>query len=136
MSNGSRAHAFPLVAGAIMGLLGVSAGAYGAHALKLTLTERGMVQAWETAARYHLLHAVGLLAVAALAANLGPRAQRLLRWTTHAWCAGTILFSGSLYWLALGGPRWLGPITPFGGIAFLLGWLLLAVTAFQKEPRT
>ena len=96
--------------------------------------ERGMMQAWETGSRYHLLHAVALVGVAAWvqAAATSP-AARLMFWAARLWCIGVLLFSGSLYWLALGGPRWLGPITPFGGVALMAGWLLLAIAAFSKR---
>lgn len=121
---------FPLLAAGFLGLTGVGLGAMGAHALKLTLTERGMVQAWETAARYHLFHALALLALAAWAGtDRGDRAAGLILWAARAWFAGTFLFSGSLYWLALGGPRWLGPVTPFGGVGLMGGWLIVMLLA-------
>lgn len=106
----------------------------GAHALKAPLIERGMTQAWETAARYHIFHAVALLG---LAAWMRPQADgasaRMMAWVARSWLLGVVLFSGSLYWLALGGPRWLGPITPLGGIALMLGWLLVMIVAFAKQ---
>jgi len=125
---------FPLLAAGILGLTGVALGAMGAHALKATLAERGMMQAWETAARYHLFHAVAILAVAGWArANPLGRSTLLLFWAARGWCLGVVLFSGSLYWLALGGPRWLGPVTPLGGIALMLGWLAVVIAAFAKD---
>lgn len=134
MANGSKSPCYPLLAAGILGLTGVALGAMGAHALKVTLIERGMTQAWETAARYHLFHAVALVGIGAwLRATPAGAGSRLMAWTTHLWCAGTVLFSGSLYWLALGGPRWLGPVTPFGGIALMIGWLLVAIAAFAKR---
>ena len=109
-------------------------GAMGAHALKAVLIERGMLQAWETGSRYHLFHAVALIGIAAWLRNsTDEKGNRLLRWTTVLWCIGTLLFSGSLYWLALGGPRWLGPITPLGGVGLMAGWLLVAFAAFAKR---
>ena len=75
-------------------------------------------------------HALALAALAAwLRADVAPAAG--LRWVTRCWTAGTVLFSGSLYLLALGGPRWLGPVTPLGGLALLAGWLLLALAALR-----
>ncbi len=134
MAIGSRTYCFPLLAAGIAGFTGVALGALGAHALKATLLERGMAQAWESAARYHLLHAVALLGVAAWVL-VAPTADgvRAMAWAAKLWCLGLILFSGSLYWLALGGPRWLGPVTPLGGLALMAGWLLLAIAAFAKR---
>jgi uncharacterized membrane protein YgdD (TMEM256/DUF423 family) len=132
MANSSR---FPLLAAGVTGFTGVICGAFGAHALKATLIERGMTQSWETGARYHLFHALALLAIAAwLKAGPGETAGRLGLWAARCWVVGTGLFSLSLYWLALGGPRWLGPVTPVGGIVLLAGWLLVAVAAALK-PR-
>jgi uncharacterized membrane protein YgdD (TMEM256/DUF423 family) len=137
MTTGSRGISFPLLAAGVFGLTGVALGALGAHALRVQLTERGMVQAWETAARYHLIHAVALLALAAWSraeAPVGRGEGGLVRWTTVAWSVGVVLFSGSLYGLALGGPgKVLGPITPLGGIALLIGWLLVVVRAFSAN---
>lgn len=109
---------------ALAGLLSVALGALGAHALRDTLGERG-APVWQTATQYLLAHAVGCLALVGWAAAQPARAQRLGR-IVALWLAGCLLFSGSLYGLALGGPRLLGPITPLGGTAFLVGWLLLA----------
>ena len=134
MGNTSSRSRFSLLAAGILGLTGVALGALGAHALKGTLMERGMMQAWESAARYHLFHAVALLAAAALARAASPnRDDPLIVWAARCWVAGIVLFSGSLYWLALGGPRWLGPVTPFGGVALMAGWLLVCIAAFSKR---
>lgn len=96
--------------------------------------ERGMSQAWETASRYHLFHAVALLGLAAWSAAPGALGRiRCAQWAAYLWCVGVLLFSGSLYWLALGGPRALGPVTPFGGIALMVGWLLVAIAAFGRR---
>ena len=135
MSNASHPARFSLVTAGLLGLSGVALGAFGAHGLKATLLERGMTQAWETAARYHLLHAVAVLALAAWCRGsaTGSDANAPLQlWIARLWLAGVVLFSGSLYWLALGGPRWLGPVTPFGGIALMAGWLLVAIAAWRK----
>ena len=113
----------------LLGLTGVALGAFGAHVLKPTLIARGMSEVWETAVIYHLVHAVA--AFAATAALSRPRP-----WLTRAavcWTVGVVFFSGSLYALALGGPRWLGPVTPLGGLAFLLGWSFAAIDGFHAN---
>jgi uncharacterized membrane protein YgdD (TMEM256/DUF423 family) len=110
--------------GLLVGVAGASAvllGAFGAHAL------RGMLDAqsrelWHTAVNYHVWHALAL----ALAAGLGHGRSR--RFALAAFAIGMVLFSGSLYALALGAPRWAGIITPFGGLAFIAGWLALGLS--------
>jgi uncharacterized membrane protein YgdD (TMEM256/DUF423 family) len=109
----------------ILGLTGVALGAFGAHGLKSLLATYGTAETWHTAVLYHLIHAVAMLALAAFAQNLTADAQRSkwLTFSARAWLCGVILFSGSLYAIALGAPKWLGAfITPAGGVAFLLGW--------------
>ena len=133
MTKAPSAFSFPLFAAGILGLTGVAIGAFGAHAWKATLIERGMLQAWETGSRYHLLHAVALVGVAAWVRAVGNTGVGRLLWTARLWCIGVVLFSGSLYWLALGGPRWLGPVTPFGGVALMAGWVMLATAAFAQR---
>jgi uncharacterized membrane protein YgdD (TMEM256/DUF423 family) len=114
-----------LLAAALLGAAGVALGAFGAHGLRARLDARAL-EIWETAVRYHLLHAVALLALA-----LSPQAPAL-RGPGWLFVAGIALFSGSLYALALGGPRALGPVTPLGGLAFLAGWLWLAKAALAR----
>ena len=109
-------------AGSLLGFLAVAAGAFGAHALEARLTPERLAT-WELAARYQGTHALALLA---------------LSWATVQWprfpgsaagallVTGTVIFSGTLYALALGGPRWLGAVTPLGGVCLLGGWLTLA----------
>ena len=134
MTMASRGSRFPLLAAGIFGLTGVALGAMGAHALKATLAERGMAQAWETAARYHVFHAVALLGIAAwMRASAARHDERLMHWTARCWSVGILLFSGSLYWLAVGGPRWLGPVTPLGGVALMAGWLLVTIAAWRSK---
>ncbi len=134
MSSEAKGLRFTVLAAGILGLTGVGLGAMGAHALKATLLERGMFQAWETASRYHLFHAVALVGLAAwLRAGTTGSPTGGPVWAARLWCVGTLLFSGSLYWLALGGPRWLGPVTPFGGVALMAGWLLVALLAFSRR---
>jgi uncharacterized membrane protein YgdD (TMEM256/DUF423 family) len=111
--------------GAFSALIAVAAGAFGAHALRTRLAPE-LLAVFETGARYQMYHAFGLMAVAwAITRWPGP----LLTWAGWLFAAGTVLFSGSLYALALSGMRWLGAVTPFGGVAFLAGWLCLALAA-------
>jgi uncharacterized membrane protein YgdD (TMEM256/DUF423 family) len=99
--------------------LAVALGAFGAHALRSTLEANGLLEAWNKAVLYHFIHAIALLALALFGAvNRG------------AWLllfAGIILFSGSLYVMALTNVRWLGAITPLGGLCFLAGWAWLII---------
>lgn len=118
-----------LRAAGISGAICVALGAFGAHALQTFLLERGMTNAWETGVRYQLLHAMGLLCIAIWFRQGNSRVSGLMQWIARCWIGGTILFAGSLYGLALGGPRWLGPITPLGGIALIAGWILLVIAA-------
>ena len=118
-----------LAAGAL-GLSGVALGAFGAHALKPALIARGMADAWETAVIYHLIHAAAVLAVA-----VAPAGRRWLGRAAVCWTIGVVFFSGSLYCLALGAsPRWLWPVTPAGGLLFLLGWSLVVVDSLSANP--
>ena len=122
-----------LRAAGLFGAIGVGLGAFGAHGLREVLSARGMVDTWETATRYHLIHAVGLFCIAIwLRQKTGQRSWPL-RWAAGNWITGIVLFSGSLYGLALGGPRWLGPVTPLGGVAFIAGWILLIVAASVEK---
>lgn len=122
-------HRTTLLAAGLLGATGVAAGAFGAHALRDFLLERGMTSAWETAARYHLLHALALLAAAAwLRAGAGAGTVRI-QWAARCWGAGTVLFSGSLYWLAAGGPHFLVFLTPAGGATLIIGWLMVVAAA-------
>ncbi len=116
------------VLGALSGFIAVACGAFGAHALKARLTPE-QLQIWETAARYQIYHALALVAVGLLASQTpSPWAAR----AGWAFVLGTLLFSGSLYALALSGIRGLGAITPLGGVAFLAGWLMFALALRQR----
>jgi uncharacterized membrane protein YgdD (TMEM256/DUF423 family) len=115
---------------AIMGLTGVALGAFGAHGLKAHLAARGFTDAWEKAVLYHLVHAVALLALSAFCSTRGN--NRWLSRAAWAWTLGVLFFSGSLYALALGGPRPLVYVTPTGGIFLLAGWALLL--AHRDDP--
>ncbi|HZP61655.1 MAG TPA: DUF423 domain-containing protein [Opitutaceae bacterium] len=106
------------LAAGLLGLSGVALGAFGAHGLSSQLAARGTVAMWEKAVIYHLVHAVAVLAVA-----MAPASRRWLGRAAVCWAVGVVFFSGSLYLLALGmSPRWLWPVTPAGGLLFLLGW--------------
>jgi len=118
-----------LVAGAA-GALGVVLGAFGAHALKGQL-EPSKLDAWNIGVEYHLLHAVALLTLALYSSATG----RKVTLPAAGFAGGILLFSGSLYALALGGPRWLGPVTPLGGLCLIFGWLAVARLAALKEVR-
>jgi uncharacterized membrane protein YgdD (TMEM256/DUF423 family) len=107
------------IAAAIYGALGVALGAFGAHALRGALDDTTM-RLWHTAVEYQLWHALALLAVA-----LALPASRWQRIAAFAFAIGIVLFSGSLYALALGAPRLVGAITPFGGLALITGWLAM-----------
>ena len=117
-----------LLLGALSGFSSVAAGAFGAHALRQRLDEH-LLAVFETGARYQMFHALALLAIGALAARGESRALAVAGW---AMVAGTVLFSGSLYALALSGVRGLGAITPLGGVAFLVGWLALRWAAWTR----
>lgn len=115
-----------LLLAALAGFTGVAMGAFGAHGLKPILSEH-YLDVYKTAVNYQMWHALLLAVVAML-----PQ-QRLLTWTAWSLVAGIVLFSGSLYVLAISKIGWLGMITPFGGLAFLLAWGLLAFVAYQHQ---
>lgn len=109
------------VLGAAAGFLGVALGAFGAHALKPRLAP-DLFEIFEVGVRYHFYHALALLAVAWAASRWPGGAVHAAGWL---FVVGIIVFSGSLYALSLSGVRWLGAITPIGGVAFLAGWIAL-----------
>lgn len=111
--------------GALMGVIGVALGAFGAHGLRSRLTPE-MLAIFETGVRYQMYHALALVALGALSPMLSGRLPVVAGW---AFTIGIIIFSGSLYALALSGVRILGAVTPFGGVAFLIGWACLAIAA-------
>jgi len=110
--------------GSMSAFLAVGAGAFGAHALRARLPPESLAL-FETAARYQMYHALGLLAAAWVASRWPGRLAHLAGWL---FIAGTVLFSGSLYLLALTGAQWLGAVTPLGGVALLTGWACLALS--------
>lgn len=114
--------------GALSALLAVGLGAFGAHALRSQLNDyaRGI---YETAVQYHFYHALALLAVGLLAFN--QPANTLVRSSGWLFLLGTLLFSGSLYLLSISGVRWLGAITPLGGLCFIAGWACLATAGWR-----
>ncbi len=117
------------IACALSGALAVILGAFGAHALSARLPAP-LLAAYHTGVTYQMWHTVALMAL--LAGWRGARAPRLVLW---CWCAGVVLFSGSLYLLALSGIRALGMITPVGGTLLILGWLALAYAWLREERR-
>ena len=121
-------HTKYLLVGAISAFIGVAAGAFGAHGLEARLPA-DLLAVYETAVRYELVHALALLFVG-LAVDRWPRAG----WGRAGWMfvAGTVLFSGSLYALALTGVRLLGAITPLGGLCFLSGWVFASLAAVRS----
>jgi uncharacterized membrane protein YgdD (TMEM256/DUF423 family) len=114
-------------AGAILGLIGVALGAFGAHALRTMLESTGRVATFETAVKYQFYHALALVLVGVLIQLVGSNlsAVRLLGWAGYSFLGGTLIFSGSLYVLCFTGITWLGAITPIGGVALIAGWALL-----------
>ncbi len=116
-----------LATGAVAGGIGVALGAFGAHGLKSRVGS-DLLAIFETGVRYHLVHALALIAVA-WAADRFPGV-----WTTVAgwgFLVGILVFSGSLYLMTLTGARWLGAVTPIGGLSFLLGWAALVIAALR-----
>jgi len=116
-------------AGAASAFLAVAAGAFGAHALRAHLGP-DLLAVWETGARYAMYHALGLLLVALVAKDDPAPLVRAAGWL---FVAGTVVFSGSLYALALTGVRALGALTPIGGVCFLAGWACLAAAAWRRR---
>ena len=117
-----------ILLGAVNGFLAVALGAFAAHGLREIL-DASQLHTFETGVRYQMMHALALIGTGLL---LRQPVSKLLKGAGIAFLVGIFLFSGSLYWLALGGPSWLGPITPLGGLSFLLGWALLAIGTFQS----
>ena len=119
--------AFWLRCSAALGLLGVALGAFGAHALRERLDDAAKGW-WQTAVQYHFWHALALLGVAFAASRWPGRAVGVAGW---AFLAGTIVFSGSLYAMALTGERRLGAVTPLGGLLLMIGWLALLLGRYR-----
>lgn len=115
-----------LRAAAVLGALAVIIGAFGAHGLRGRV-DATLLEVFETGVRYHFYHALALLAAAVAVPALWQ--SRFTPWACVAWCIGILIFSGSLYAMTLTGARWLGAVTPIGGLAFILGWVFLAMAA-------
>lgn len=119
-----------IVLGSINAALAVIFGAFGAHALKARISPE-MLNVYHTGAQYHFYHALGMLLVGVLATQL--QNQAVLRLSGFLMLAGIVLFSGSLYLLAITGVTWLGAVTPLGGVAFIAAWIVLALAAFRAK---
>jgi uncharacterized membrane protein YgdD (TMEM256/DUF423 family) len=119
-----------LMTASILLALAVAIGAFGAHGLKSHISVE-MMQIYKTGVEYHFYHALGLLFIGVLSVSYP---SGLLNWSAILLAVGIILFSGSLYVLAITGINWLGAITPFGGLCFIAGWVLLFITVWKKIP--
>jgi uncharacterized membrane protein YgdD (TMEM256/DUF423 family) len=119
-----------LLLGSLAMMIAVGLGAFGAHGLKDKLSA-DMLAVYRTGVDYHFYHALGLLALGMIAAHL-PESD-LVKWSGALMAAGIVLFSGSLYLLALTGTRWLGAITPVGGAAWIVAWALLAAALLRTD---
>lgn len=117
------------VMGGVFGFLGVAFGAFGAHVLKGQLSPEDLA-IFETGVRYQMYHSLALLLTAVLVSKGPGRSRALMGW---GFTVGIIVFSGSLYALVLTGQRWLGAVTPIGGIAFLFGWGALVWTMIRSR---
>jgi uncharacterized membrane protein YgdD (TMEM256/DUF423 family) len=117
-----------LAVAAVWGFLAVAIGAFGAHGLEGRV-EADLLPTFEVGARYHMYHALALLAAATVLPRLG-RAGAAVAWL---WLIGSFIFAGTLYLLVLTGQRWLGAVTPIGGVTLLAGWLTLAVSAGRSQ---
>jgi uncharacterized membrane protein YgdD (TMEM256/DUF423 family) len=115
--------------GSLLALSAVLFGAFGAHALKETLSAHDSIQTWETAVRYQMWHALALMLL-----SINDLSNNLPKMTGPCFVIGSLLFSGSLYGLALDGPKWLGPITPLGGLCLMIGWALLVYSSLKNRP--
>jgi len=119
----------PLVFGAFFALLAVMAGAFGAHGLRGVITDRGL-EVFQTAVTYQMTHAIALILIALLS---GFGLSRRLLGLSAGFCfAGIVLFSGSLYLLALTDIHWIGPVTPMGGLCFIIGWGFLVIAGLSR----
>ncbi|CAB1275465.1 DUF423 domain-containing protein [Candidatus Nitrosacidococcus tergens] len=121
---------FFISTGASFAALGILLGAFGAHGLKNRLETR-MLEIWHTGVNYHMYHALGLIFIGILLHQLGD--SSFIKWSGRLMITGIILFSGSLYLLAFTGIRWLGAITPLGGISFIIAWLLLSFALLRAN---
>jgi uncharacterized membrane protein YgdD (TMEM256/DUF423 family) len=116
-----------MVAGAVLAAVAVGAGAFGAHALAARLPPERLAT-WETAARYHMYGALSVVLVALARSRFQSSLLSAAGW---ALVTGTLIFGGTVYALALGGPRWLGAVTPLGGLGLIIGWVMVAVAVWR-----
>lgn len=127
-----------LATAAITGAMGVTLGAFGAHGLQRITQDEKILHSYQTGVQYQLYHALALLALAALAASVG---SKWIKWAYRSFCSGIILFSGSLYLITYikvhgnGSTSWIGPITPFGGLMLIAGWIFLLLAAFDRSSK-
>lgn len=117
-----------LILGSVNAFLAVLLGAFGAHILKARLSPE-MMAIYQTANQYHFYHALGLVLIALLSLHLPE--SIFLKWSGWAMFAGILILSGSLYILSIGGISWLGAITPIGGVAYIISWILLTLAALR-----
>ncbi|MCX7088274.1 MAG: DUF423 domain-containing protein [Methylococcales bacterium] len=122
-------HSLFLLFGALAAFTGVGLGAFGAHGLKAILSPE-MLDVYKTGVNYQMWHALGLLIIALIQQHAPT--SKLLYWAGCLMASGIVLFSGSLYCLAIMNIKWLGMITPLGGLAFLIAWLLIIIFATKK----
>jgi len=120
----------PLILTSMLGAAGVALGAFGAHGLQPLLESNGTAAIWQTAVQYHFYHTLAMLALALLTGTPSTSS----RWAVAFWAAGVLIFSGTLYVLALTNLRWLGAVTPIGGILLLAGWICLLFV--RKKPES
>jgi uncharacterized membrane protein YgdD (TMEM256/DUF423 family) len=121
-----------LITAAILLAIGVLIGAFGAHGLKSRVAP-DLLQVYKTGVEYHFYHALGLLLIGALSFSMP---SSYLNWAALFLFAGILIFSGSLYLLTLTGTRWIGAITPIGGLSFVAGWICLVIAIVKDLPKT
>ncbi|WP_416304997.1 DUF423 domain-containing protein [Neptunicella sp. SCSIO 80796] len=118
-----------LAVAAFLAFIAVVAGAFGAHGLK-TILSASELSSWQTAVRFQFFHCLGVILLVIL---YRQQTDRLLRWSANFMLAGMLLFSGSIYLLLLTGIKWLGPVTPIGGLCLMISWLILVVSSVRKN---
>lgn len=118
----------------LLGMTGVLLGAFGAHALHESLLARHAIDSWHTAVSYQLIHSVALLALAGWMGGADGKVPNVVAAAAWCWIGGVVLFSGSLYALALGAPSALWPLTPLGGLLFVAGWALVITLGWRRPP--
>ncbi len=121
---------FVLITAAALGALSVIIGAFGAHALQATLESQGRIDTFETAVKYQFYHTLALLLIGLLMFRVQ---DKLLDYSALSMMGGILIFSGSLYILCLSGIRWLGAVTPLGGLLFIVGWVLLLIAVAKSN---